>query len=186
MSARRRPRAPIALTGIPGTGKSSVAARLPPRWRSVEVAALAVERGCARRRPGGWEVDLPRLARSLRRRPPVEVDLLVGHLAHLLPVRFAIVLRCRPTELYRRLTRARRGSRTERGENAVAEALDAIGAEVRARRIPYREIDVSGRSISAVARSVDRLLTDGLRPTAPRVDWLGDRRETAHLLDWGP
>lgn len=176
---------PAALTGTPGVGKSAVARRLAGRWRVVEVRDLAVERRAARRTGRGWEVDLGRLRRSLRDRPAGDADLFVGHLAHLLPVRGAVVLRCQPVELYRRLDRARRGRRRDRGENALAESLDLVGSEVRGRRLPYWEVDTSARTPADVAEQVARALARGRPPSRSTVDWLADRRVTAHLLDWG-
>ncbi|MGB6442765.1 MAG: AAA family ATPase, partial [Thermoplasmata archaeon] len=101
----------VALTGTPGTGKSSVAERLAPRWHCVEVASLARTHHAARTVAGGVEVDLPRLRRELAKPGGLRgIDVVVGHLAHLLPVRDVVVLRCHPIELEQRLRRARRGS----------------------------------------------------------------------------
>ena len=173
--------APVALTGVPGTGKSTTASRLRPGVRSVEVGDLAVAWGFARRSPGGLTVDLERMRRRFRHGPP-GVDLVVGHLAHLLPVRDVVVLRCHPEELRRRLDRSRRGSERDRRENYLAEALDAVLVEaVRPGRRVW-EVDTTGRSPDAVARAVRRLVR--LRPPSRygRVDWLADPRVTAHLL----
>ena len=173
--------APVALTGVPGTGKSTVAAHLAPGIRSVEVGDLAVTWGLARRSAGALSVDVERMRRRFRRTPP-RVDLVVGHLAHLLPVRDVIVLRCHPEELRTRLERSRRGSPRERRENYVAEALDVVLVEaVRPGRRLW-EVDTTHRSPGAVAREVRRVWR--LRPPSRygRVDWLADPRVTEHLL----
>ncbi len=180
---RRRPRRRlVALTGTPGTGKSSVARALGPRWSSIEVAALAARTGTSRGRGRRTIVDLPALRARLRRSPP-GVDLLVGHLAHLLPVGGVIVLRCHPRELRRRLARARRGGPAERAANVVAEAVDAILLEAVATGRPVHEIDTTGRSVGAVAREASRWLAGPRRARFGRIDWLSDRSVTAHLLD---
>lgn len=188
--ARRRPlrgrpgRPPVALTGTPGTGKSAVSRRLAPAWRVVEVADLARRTGTARKVRGGVEVDLSRLARALRAPDALAgVDVVVGHLAHLLPVREAIVLRCHPRELGRRLARARRGSRADRDANVVCEALDLVSFEASLRTLPVFEVDTTGKRVADVAREVDRRLRRGGRPRRGAVDWLADRSVTAHLLD---
>jgi adenylate kinase len=179
-----RPPRPWALTGTPGVGKSSVARSLAPSVRSVEVAELAEAWGCARGRGRATVVDLVRMrARWRRRGPPPGVDLVVGHLAHLLPVGASIVLRCHPVELGRRLRAARRGTRTEREENVVCEATDVIVFEASRGRAPVYEIDTTGRSPEEVARSVRGRLARGGPPRVGRVDWLHDPRVTAHLLD---
>lgn len=178
---------PLALTGTPGTGKSSVTSLLAPRIRSTEVATLAIRCGAARWTEGGLEVDLSRL-RSALRRPSAwgEVDLVVGHLAHLLPVRDVLVLRCHPEELVRRLRLARRGNARDRRENYAAEALDVILWEaIRPRRRVW-EVDTTGRSLAEVAREVERRLRRKGRSSYGRIDWLADPRVTAHLLDRRP
>ena len=178
--------APIALTGVPGTGKSAAAAELAPVVRSVEVGELARGWGVARRSPGGaLTVDLGRLRQRFRRRPP-EVELVVGHLAHLLPVRDVVVLRCHPDVLLGRLERARRGSRPDRQENYVAEALDLVLAEAVQPGRRVWEVDTTDRSPPAVARIVRRLLR--VRPPSRygTVDWLADPRVTEHLLPREP
>lgn len=181
-AARRRFRR-VALTGTPGTGKSTVARRLRD-VAVVEVGEAALRHAAGRRLPRGRgvEVDLARLRRALSRRPEPTPTVLVGHLAHLLPVDGAIVLRCHPLELARRLARARRGSASDRRENVGAEALDLVLTEARARRLPVWEVDTTARSPSAVARDVARLLDRRPRPRPARVDWLADRRVTDFLL----
>lgn len=184
----RRPPArrarPVALTGTPGVGKSAVARQLSRRWAVVEVADLAVRTGSGRRARGGVVVDLTRLKRALRGgRAWDGVDLVVGHLAHLLPVRGSVVLRCHPRELARRLARAGRGSQHDRRANCVSEALDLVLAEASHARRPLLEVDTTGRSVRAVAREVDLWLRRGSARRRRPVDWLADPAVTAHLLD---
>ncbi len=178
-------RSMVALTGTPGTGKSSVAAHLSTRWKVVEVGDLALRQGCARPVPGGLSVDLPELAGRLRRgRRPA--DILVGHLAHLLPVEGVVVLRCHPEELVRRLARARRGSVADREENYGAEALDIVLVEALRTGRRVWEVDTTGRSAEEVARAVRRRLERRGRSSYGRVRWLTDPRVTEHLLARGP
>jgi adenylate kinase len=178
---------PIALTGTPGTGKSAVARHLAGTLRSREVGELANELGCARRVRGVWQVDLSRLRRVLQgRRPWGGVDLVVGHLAHLLPIRDVLVLRCHPEELLRRLRRARRGSPLDRSENYVAEATDVVLWEAVGPGRRVWEIDTTGRSVERVAALVARRWRTRGRPTYGGIDWLADPRVTAHLLRLDP
>jgi adenylate kinase len=174
----------VALTGTPGTGKSATAAALGPRWRSVEVADLARRLGVSRATRGGVEVDLERLRRKLLPASAhAEADVLVGHLAHLLPVRDVILLRCHPSELDRRLRHDRRGTASERRENVLAEATDVVLFECVAPHRRIWEVDTTGRSIPSVAREVrERLRTRGPSDYG-RIDWLADPTVTAHLLD---
>lgn len=176
----------VALTGTPGTGKSAVARALGRSVRSIEVAELARRLGAARRRGRATIVDLPALVRRVRReRSLATYDLVVGHLAHLLPVQEAIVLRCRPVELAERLARARRGSTRERRDNVVCEATDLILIEAVAGGRTVFEIDTTGRPVAAVARAVRARLRRPGEARTGTVDWLGDDGVTEHLLDRG-
>ena len=175
---------PLALTGTPGTGKTAVARRLARSVRSVEVGTLALRLGAGRRRGDGVEVDLRRLQRAVRQRDALaEVDLIVGHLAHLLPVRDIVVLRCHPRELGRRLARARRGSPRERRANVTAEALDVILTEAVGPGRRVWEIDTTGRSLADVARRVEERLARRGPSRYGRIDWLADPSVTEGLLD---
>lgn len=175
--------ATVALTGTPGTGKSAVARALPSSWNVMEVAELGPRLGAARRRGNGVEVDLVRLARAFRSGSSRKVDVVVGHLAHLLPLRDVIVLRCHPEELRRRLAEAGRGSAADRQENVVAEATDIILLEALRLRRRVWEVDTTGRTPRSVAREVTERVRRRGPPSYGRVDWLSDPRVTAHLLD---
>ncbi len=109
--------------------------------------------------------------------------MLVGHLAHLLPVSGVIVLRCHPVILERRLRRAHRGSARDRRANYVAEAIDLVAREASERGLPIWQVDTSRSTVAGVARSVERLLRTRPGPTRRAVDWLSDSHVTAHLLD---
>ena len=173
----------VALTGTPGTGKTSVARHLARRWRVEEVAALASAGRPAPSRRGPTLVDLGRMRRREAHRPRAErPDLYVGHLAHLLPCRAAIVLRCHPVELDRRLRAARRGTDRERRENVAAEATDVVLIEALSLRRRVWEVDTTGRSAARVAREVAALLARRPGPRYGRVDWLADPRVTDYLL----
>jgi adenylate kinase len=174
--------APIALTGVPGSGKSATAARLAARLRTIEVSELAIEWGLARRRAGPIWVDLAKMRRRYRRTRP-RTDVIVGRLAHLLPVRDVVVLRCHPEVLEKRLRRAARGSARERRENFAAEALDVILVEAMRPGRRVWEIDTTHRSPDDVARLVYRIWKRRPSPRYGAVDWLADPVVTEHLLD---
>lgn len=175
----------MALTGTPGTGKSTTARVLAQRHSTVEVGELARRLGYGRRAPEGVTVDLEPLVRKLRRdRSAIGSDLVVGHLAHLLPIRDVVVLRCHPRELERRLARAGRSSADDRKENVLAEAIGVITAEAVSRRRTVFEVDTTGKGPSRVAREVERWM-NGPRPARwGRIDWLRDRTVTDRLLEW--
>lgn len=179
--------APVALTGTPGSGKSSVAALLRPRFSVVEVAELAVRAGLGRRQGGSIIVDLPQLQHrfpGLHRAHPHQVY--VGHLAHLLPIRDIVVLRCNPVVLAQRLRRLRRGSARDRDANVVSEAIDLVLREALGPGRRVWEVDTTGRSPEEVAREVRLRIRKRGPSVYGRVRWLTDPRVTDYLLDTAP
>jgi len=177
---------PLALTGTPGTGKSTVASVLRQQVDVREVAELAQEFGTGRRGSDGWTVDLAATSRAWRAGRPRGAVVVVGHLAHLLPIRDVIVLRCHPRELARRLARARRGTVRDRHANLVAEATDSILVEAVDLGRRVWEVDTTGRSPWSVAREVRTRLRRRGPPRYGAVDWLSDGWVSEHLLDWSP
>ncbi len=187
-SRRKLPgRGPLALTGTPGSGKSSVAAELPASVPWIEVGAWALAHGFGHRRGTGTVVDLESLRRRfwrLHARDPHAVY--VGHLAHLLPLEDVVLLRCHPLELGRRLEASRRGLPEERAANVAAEAVDVILAEALDRGRRVWEVDTTGRNPAAVARAVARRYAVRGPPRWGRTRWLADPAVTTYLLERAP
>lgn len=163
----------VALTGTPGTGKSSVAAELGRRGyfvlpldRFAEEHKLVTGYDAAR---GTKEVDVEALDREVR--VPAKLGFLVSHYAHLLSVNMAIVLRCHPKVLADRL-RARGWGEPKVRENVEAEAIDAITQEA-ATRLPFvYEVDTTSATPEAVAGAVLEILQGKVAGREPgHLDW---------------
>jgi len=170
----------VALTGTPGTGKSSVAAVLDGRgYYVLHVDRLAAERGLyVGRDPvrGSMEVDVDALRREIR--VSAKTGFLVSHYAHLLDVNLAVVLRCHPRTLAERL-RGRGWPDAKVRENVEAEAIDVITQEAAARLARVYEVDTTSASPETTANAVLDILrgrTDGREPGS--IDWTGE------VLSW--
>ncbi len=174
----------IALTGTPGTGKSAVGRKLRRLGATViDLGALARRRGFLGRRDKKRrtrEILLGRLGRFLDRKVPDRGPVfLEGHTSHLLRVDIAVVLRCSPPVLRRRLA-SRRYPAEKIRENSLAEALDAITVEAVSRlgRGRVLEIDTTRRAAGPVAADIARLCRRAFRGTARhrpgRIDWSED------------
>ncbi len=170
----------IALTGTPGTGKSSVAVVLEARGyyvlsldRFAEERKLIAGFDAAR---GTKEVDVEALDREVR--VPAKLGFLVGHYSHRLSVDMAVVLRCHPRALRERL-KARGWPDAKVRENVEAEAIDAITQEAAARLTQVYEVDTTSATPEASAGEILGILlgrTEGHEPG--RVDW------TDEVLSW--
>jgi adenylate kinase len=177
----------LALTGTPGTGKSSAARALldivsregfklrlqksrASRVRSftvMEVSELALRLGHGHYEPGGtrWErllspveVDLPSLSAAFKRLlPSPRPFIVVGHLSHLLPVDATLLLRCNPRELARRLE-TRGDLEKDIRENVEAELVDVVLFEALERKAPVYEHDTTSETPVDTARWILRVL----------------------------
>lgn len=115
--------------------------------------------------------DLDALESYVEDREPLVVE---SHLAHHLPADRVVVLRCDPTDLESRL-RDRGESEDKARENAESEALDVILSEaVDAHGLDaVYEIDTTDRSPGAVAEAIADVLTGDREPSAGTVDFVG-------------
>ncbi len=170
----------IAITGTPGTGKSVVCAMLGQRGYCVvdldqeaRDAGFIVGRDETR---GADEVDIDRLRRHLR--VPAKIAFLKSHYSHRMDVNLAVVLRCRPSVLRKRLE-ARGWSAAKVRENVEAEAIDVIVQEA-AGRLPFVfEVDTTQATPNETAEAILAILrgkTEGHEPGS--VDW------TSEVLSW--
>ena len=162
----------VALTGTPGTGKTTVAARLETALEVIELNRLIEAEGLiAGEDPDrdSWIADLEAVRNRLAGRDDVVFD---SHLAHRLDVDRVVVLRCRPDRLRERLI-GRGEPPAKAAENAEAEALDLVLAEaVEAHGEPaVYEVDTTDRSVEAVARDVEAAIAGDREPTAGTVSF---------------
>ena len=162
----------IALTGTPGTGKTTIAALLP--YNVIDINALVKggmnfgkdpERGCL-------EADMDALAKHLARLDSDETLILEGHFSHHF-ADWSIVLRLSPAALKSRLE-ARCYSAEKIRENLEAEALDVILVEAAEFCHRVDEIDTTGKSTLEVAELVARIIQGRLQLPAGQVNWLDE------------
>ncbi|MFA5312554.1 MAG: adenylate kinase family protein [Methanomassiliicoccales archaeon] len=147
----------IALTGTPGTGKTTVGKELIPRGISVrEVSDIAREKGLLREKDVGrdsYDIDPDELDAAIDFLREGPTTILVGHLSHLVDSDIVIVLRCRPSVLEERLA-SRGWSPKKVRENAEAEAVDIILIEAMEVNDTVYEIDTTGMGPASVADAI--------------------------------
>lgn len=165
----------IALTGTPGTGKTSVAEALGQELDSQVMAVNALADETATERDDERDaaiVDPEQLQAAYERRDIPGDAILEGHLAHHLPADVTVVLRCHPDELGERLRNKGWGERKVQ-ENVEAEAIDVVAGEAMQERETVMEIDTTGKDPAAVAHEIADILTrDAYDDHAPgQVSW---------------
>ena len=172
----------IAVSGTPGTGKSTLADSLSRRgWSVIELATFLKERDL----PRSWdderqtfEVDIEELDQAVQEIDSEEPIILVGHLSHLLSVDVTIVLRCRPSVLEMRLG-SRGWGRSKVIENLEAEACDVVLLEALDSGVEVCEIDTTSMSPAELVDSVEEILRGEREKYAPgNIDW------SEEVLNW--
>lgn len=161
----------IALTGTPGSGKTSIAQELLKRGIPVTYASDTVGPYRLGTDPGR-DTDIIDDERWVSEFIPIE-GVVEGHLTHLLPADRIVVLRCRPDILKDRLS-ARGYTKEKIQENVEAELLDVIlveAVEIHGEENIY-EIDTTEHSISECADYVNEVIKGTAVPTLGTVDWL--------------
>lgn len=149
----------IALTGTPGTGKTTVASRLEDAHTVIHLSDVIDDEDLV----SGYDpardtevVDVDALEAHLA---GVDDAIFESHLAHQLSVDRVIVLRCHPDELTERLRDRGVSPRSVR-ENAESEALDLVLAEAVQRHDTEHvyEIDTTDRTIEETVDDVESAL----------------------------
>lgn len=177
----------VALTGVPGTGKTTIATRVAQEgWRVVHLNDLARDAGLLTERDearGAFVVDMDDLADHLNAALEGEArDVLVeGHFAHEMDVDLVVLLRVDPLVLVERL-RAR-GWRDEKvRENVEAEALDVLAEDVLDTGLPARELDATRLGVDEAARAVLAIADEG--PQGLKGATVGTARWSLESLPW--
>ncbi|MFL2975384.1 MAG: adenylate kinase family protein [Candidatus Thalassarchaeaceae archaeon] len=170
----------LAMTGSPGTGKSTVSSLLEELGYCIEtVEGLAEEFGCIDEvdpHDGARPVDVKRLQRKLDsawEEGPSRPTVIDGHLSHLLGVDCVVILRCRPGELRERLSE-RSYSSQKIDENVDWEILGGPWTENIGGK-PTIEFDTSFDRSEAIVAAILKWASDDFKPRSPRnpIDWVG-------------
>ncbi|MFC7324669.1 adenylate kinase family protein [Halorubrum rutilum] len=163
----------VAVTGTPGTGKSTATALLEGEYDVIHLNDLIkgdddlwTERDADR---DTLVADLD----AVRERLGEWTGVLDSHLAHRFDVDRVVVLRCRPETVEARL-RERGESDATAGENAESEALDVILSEAVAEHgaESVYEIDTTDRDPEAVADAIRAAIEGEREPSAGTVDFI--------------
>jgi adenylate kinase len=168
----------IAVTGTPGVGKTTACFKVKG-VRVVQVNELVDELGLASgydRKRKTKEVDVAKLARAVS--VLGEDILLEGHLSHLLKPDLAIVLRCSPKVLRRRLKKKGWPDQKVR-ENVEAEAVDVVLIEAIENVPEVCEIDTTDMKHAEVARAIESIIAgEREKYRVGNVDW------SEEVLSW--
>ena len=170
----------LALTGTPGTGKTTLAGMFSAAgWSLLSVEELAADAGALGEVDpvdDAHPIDLDLLHDSLAeswKTAPLEPTIIDGHLSHHLPVDAVAVLRCDPATLRGRLQS--RGYAAAKTESNVEWELIGGAWNEREGEESWAEFDTSEASAEFVFAAICDWASDGFKPASPEavIDWIG-------------
>ena len=148
----------IALTGTPGTGKTTISQLFDEQaYEVIDLTEYVKEKGLGEKGEKEFEVDIEQMKKSLE---DEDFGVLEGHLAHHIPVDICVVLRTRPDELRERLE-DRDYSRGKVEENIQSEILDVVLSEAVENQETVVEIDTTGKDAEEAFKEVKRKIEEG-------------------------
>ena len=174
----------LALTGTPGTGKSTVAQMLSSDgYEVITVESLAEQHGLSGEidpSDGVRVIDTGALHGVLApawESSPDGVVVVDGHLSHHLPCDAVAVLRCSPEIIESRLV-SRGYSADKVQANYEWELLGGAWNE-REGDVPWCEFDTSHSGVNSVVDSLADWIADGFKPASPGsvIDWVARMEE---------
>ena len=174
----------LALTGTPGTGKSTVAQMLSSDgYEVITVESLAEQYGLSGEidpSDGVRVIDTGALHDVLApawESSPDGVVVVDGHLSHHLPCDAVAVLRCSPEFIESRLV-SRGYSADKVQANYEWELLGGAWNE-REGEAPWCEFDTSHSGVNSVVDSLADWIADGFKPASPGsvIDWVARMEE---------
>jgi len=163
----------VAVTGTPGTGKTTATELLDAELEVVHLNEMIVQEGLVK----GPDPDLDTLVADMQavedRVRELNDVVIESHLAHHFAADRVIVLRCHPEALTRRL-RERGAGEAKIQENVDSEALDLILAEAVERHGEDRvyEIDTTDREPEDVAAEIDAVIAGQRDPRVGTVSFV--------------
>jgi adenylate kinase len=178
----------IALTGTPGTGKTSVSNILHKNgFNIIDLNKFVLEKNLYTdidKKRKSKIVDINKLNSFVEKYSNNEVIILEGHISHLLRcIDKVIVLRCHPKFLKNRLSN-KKWDIIKIRENIEAEILDIIlceSIEIFSEENVF-EIDTTRLSIDEVASSIMEIINNNFRfidkYRSGSIDW------SEEILDW--
>jgi len=165
----------VAITGTPGTGKSTVGKILSEKLGIpvYNLSELIKEKGFYTEfdeKRGAYIVDVEKLQEFFKGK---ESYIAEGLVAHYVPADLIVILRAKPEVVVERL-RPRRYSEEKLKENAEAERLAVIATEVFESSPDSRvaHIDTTNRTPEEVAELIEKAIEG--EEVFDDVDWLED------------
>ncbi len=160
----------ICITGVPGTGKSSVAKLLDLNF--IELNEFSEKNGCTKGRDNKRKVKVVDVECLKEKLQSFKDAIFVGHYSHLLPCDIVIVLRTNP-EILRKRLKGRNYDEEKIRENMEAEALGIITQEATEKCNNVYEIDTTFLDERETASIIKKIIDGkGEEYRAGKIDFM--------------
>ena len=158
----------IAITGVPGTGKTTATALLSKKVLNLsEIYERAAD---GREEDGTWIIDTEKMVNIVSDETE-ENSVIEGHLSHLLGMsKIAIVMRCHPTELKKRLEK-RDYDNEKIKENLEVECLGIITNECLEEGLETWEVDTTEIGVEKTAEKIEEIMQGSKIYSIPNIDY---------------
>ncbi len=167
------PSTSVAITGAPGTGKTSIAelAKLSG-WDVISVETLAKKHGLLGPldlEEQAKEIDIETLSRTLGSiKGPLIID---GHLSHHLEVDAIVILRCNPSVLRERLQQ-RSYPEWKIESNLEWELIGSSWSDIEQENVA--EFETTSTEVNVVWSAIEDWIKEGYASRKPFIDWMDD------------
>jgi len=167
----------IAITGVPGTGKTKVSKLLSKKlnYKLVSINEFAEELDAFIGYDKKMEsriLDMDRLKKEIKKLKGNII--LEGHTSHLFTADIVIVLRCNPDILKKRLEKRFPSNPLKVQENLEAEILGVITSEAIMNNKKVYEVDTSDKSVEESVDDILKILRGKTNEfKIGKIDWLG-------------
>lgn len=144
----------IALTGTPGTGKTTIAKEIAERrgLTHIDISKMALEVGAViAQEVETLVVDQDIIGEKIRDMDDIIID---SHFAHVFEIDLVFVLRCEPKILFERLKR-RNYSREKLRENVLAEILDFCVLDALEYHAPEKVFEIHEDPVTQIMKILD-------------------------------
>lgn len=174
----------VALSGTPGTGKTTISSLLQSEGFDVlSLEKIADKHNCLGELDATDDskpIDIELLISILRNAwdiMPENITIIDGHLSHLLPCDYTIILRCKPDVLEDRLVK--RGYSKGKIQGNVEWELIGSAWNDNEDRDGWLELDTTELTENEVKERVIKWIADDFKPNASNtdIDWIASMEE---------
>ena len=174
----------VALSGTPGTGKTTISTILKREGFSVLTLEKIAEKydclGDLDISDDSKEIDIELLISKLKdewNNTPENITIIDGHLSHLLPCDQTIILRCKPDILEARLEK--RGYSKEKIQGNVEWELIGGPRNDNENASDWLELDTTELNQNSIKEIIVKWIADDFKPTAidTDIDWIATMEE---------